>query len=800
VRRVTIVVPTFNHLDLTRQCLDAIERTAAPGSYEIVVVDNASTDGTPAFLREAEEAGRLRAVLNGENRGFSAACNQGAALARGDVVLFLNNDTIPHPGWLDAVLAELDESPETGVVGSKLLYADGTIQHAGVAIGERDGDPSPYHVYLCQPADAPHVSHRRELQLVTGACLAIRRELFERVGGFDEAYWNGHEDLDLCLQARATGAKVVYRPDSVVTHLESQTKRLVGLEQFHYEKGADTPEARGRRLFLERWRGVLQVDERRILAEDGFGDGLNVLFTMVGWADEGGGTILPRQIAKALVRRGHRVTVLYAPVEELPGRPPYHLEASVEDGVRLLALYNRPSRFNDPHHPEREIEDVRVEQIVEELVDQLQPDVAHLHSLLGFSMALPRALDAAGVPTVYTSHNYWPICPRMYLFRDDLSLCDGPDESGNCAPCLGERGREDAYRERLLAGRTMLGEHVDRHLAVSHRVRELFERAGHDGSRIHVLHQQPESVDWLWREVGEGRAPVEALDRPLRVGFIGSLYAHKGVHVLVRALQAFSPDEVEAHLFGGGADGYVEQLHALDGAGVVRFHGGYAPRELPLLLEQVDVVCVPSVWEDCAPLVVAEALAARTPVVASRVGGIPDFVADGETGLLVPHGDPDALAAALRRFVDERDLLGRMQRAIPAPKGFDAYLDELLAHYEGATADRRTRASRIPGARRFAVLVAGDDAVADPLLLRAYGATFGAEDDATLVLHAAAANLPALEQAIAEAGLDGDGAPDMLALLDVADPDGLLARVDAVLRPGEDPAELRRQAELAWAA
>jgi GT2 family glycosyltransferase/glycosyltransferase involved in cell wall biosynthesis len=793
----TIVIPTFNNLELTRQCLDAIARTTEPGTAEIVVVDNASSDGTPAFLREAEAERRLRAVLNAENRGFSAACNQGAALARGSFVLFLNNDTVPQPGWLDALLATAADET-VGIVGSKLLYADGTIQHAGVVVGEREGDPHPYHVYLCHPADAPHVSRTRDLQMVTGACLLIRRDVFEQLGGFDEAFWNGHEDLDLCLKTRAAGFRVVYCGASVVFHLESQTKRLIGLEQFHYEKGADTPEAQGRRLFLERWRDTIRVDDRAVLAEDGFGDGLHVLFTMVGWADEGGGTILPRQIAKALVRRGHRVTVLYAPVEERPDKPPYWVETSVDDGVRLIALYNRPARFNDPLNPEREIEDPRVEDFVAQLVDELRPDVAHVHSLLGFSMALPRALDAAGVPSVYTSHNYWPICPRMYLFRDDLSLCDGPEPSGNCAPCVGRAGAEAVYAERLEAGRRMLGEHVDRHLAVSHRVKELFVRAGHDASRIHVLHQQPESVDWLWREVGATRQPVDVLDRPLRVGFIGSLYAHKGVHVLVEALQALDPARVEGHLFGGGSDAYRAQLEQLDRNGVVRFHGGYDPAELPRLLDEVDVVCVPSVWEDCAPLVVAEALAARTPVVGSRIGGIPDFV-DEQTGILVPHGTPAALAAAVGRFLDDPALLGRMQRAIAAPKGFDAYLDELLEHYAGAADDRRRRAGRIPGARRFAVLAAAADLVADPSLLTAYGARFTSADDATLVVHGPSTVLPELESAIAAAGLDGDTAPDMLALFDEP-AEALAGRVDAVLGPHDDPTALRQLAELVWAA
>src|SRR4051794_34122638 len=280
---VSIVIPTFNNLDLTVGCLDAIRRTTTEAEREVIVVDNGSTDGTREWL--ARPPG-VQAILNDGNRGFAKACNQGAAEARGEAVLFLNNDTIPHDGWLDALVDPLDD-PQVGVVGAKLLYADGTIQHAGVVVGERDGDPYPFHVYLCQPANAPHVSRRRELQMVTGACLLARAELAR----FDEAYVNGHEDLDLCLAAREAGFKVAYEPRAVVTHLESRTKRVIGLEQFHYQKGVDNEEARGRKRFLDRWGATLEVDELRVYREDGLvapdaeAGCLRVAFTMIGWAE-----------------------------------------------------------------------------------------------------------------------------------------------------------------------------------------------------------------------------------------------------------------------------------------------------------------------------------------------------------------------------------------------------------------------------------------------------------------------------------------------------------------------------------
>jgi GT2 family glycosyltransferase/glycosyltransferase involved in cell wall biosynthesis/Tfp pilus assembly protein PilF len=214
----SIVIPVFNKLGLTRNCLSALQKNTPQGAYEIIVVDNASTDGTIAFLEGEEKAGRARVLLNRENGGFAMACNQGAQAARGQYILFLNNDTEVHPGWLDALTAAV-RRPQTGIVGAKLLYGNGLIQHAGICfIG---GVPD--HPHRHSPADAPEVNQFRELDMVTGACLMIRRQLFLQLAGFDESYRNGVEDIDLCLRVRAAGWKIVYEPKAVVSHLEGQT-------------------------------------------------------------------------------------------------------------------------------------------------------------------------------------------------------------------------------------------------------------------------------------------------------------------------------------------------------------------------------------------------------------------------------------------------------------------------------------------------------------------------------------------------------------------------------------------------
>ncbi len=215
----SIVIPVFNKMALTVQCLTALAKVTDQVSYEVIVVDNGSSDGTAAFLGQL--GGDVRVITNADNLGFAKACNQGARLARGKYVVFLNNDTIPLQGWLSALVADAEAHPEVGIVGSKLLFDNGTIQHAGVVFMRRH--LSPYHLYRSAAPDQPAVNRRREFQAVTAACMLIRRDLFEEVRGFDEGYLNGFEDVDLCLRVREKGRRVIYQPRSVVYHLESQT-------------------------------------------------------------------------------------------------------------------------------------------------------------------------------------------------------------------------------------------------------------------------------------------------------------------------------------------------------------------------------------------------------------------------------------------------------------------------------------------------------------------------------------------------------------------------------------------------
>ncbi|MEO6596333.1 MAG: glycosyltransferase, partial [Planctomycetota bacterium] len=157
--------------------------------------------------------------------------------------------------------------------------------------------------------------------------------------------------------------------------------------------------------------------------------------------------------------------------------------------------------------------------------------------------------------------------------------------------------------------------------------------------------------------------------------------AHKGVHVLAQALQLLPAGAVECIALGDMNADYAAQVRKLDVAGRLHLHGAYAQEVLPELLAKFDVVVVPSVWDDCAPYVVAEALAARCPVLGSRIGGIPDFIEHGRTGWLFAPGDARELAARLLTFQEDAQLLGRMQQAIAPPRGLRAFVADVRQVY-----------------------------------------------------------------------------------------------------------------------
>jgi GT2 family glycosyltransferase len=325
----SIVIPVHDGMNLTRPCLDAL-RAQDLGESEIIIVDDGSHPAEAAAL--GGFANEVRIVRKRGRGGFAGACNAGAATATGRHLVFLNNDTLPVTGWLAELERYAEEHPRAGIVGARLLWPDGTVQHAGVVTRPGGGL---HHLYSGMPGDHPAVRRSRRLQAVTGAAMLVRREVWEALGGFDTRFVNGFEDIDLCLRAGELGHEVHVCGNAVLMHLESASRGAMPVQ-----------DRENYRALVERW-GEFEPDEISVYAADGLiaaryvDDVLQIvvdpaLGTTVGFDDSAAGRLLnqrSRQIAtlrrENLALRAKLSDPWCDPVAHAGGRVRIALEASV---------------------------------------------------------------------------------------------------------------------------------------------------------------------------------------------------------------------------------------------------------------------------------------------------------------------------------------------------------------------------------------------------------------------------------------------------------------------------------------
>lgn len=225
--KVSIIIPNKNSPQLLENCISSILNKTVYTNYEIIVVDNQSTNSeTLDFYEKLAERLDVKIIPFSESFNYSRANNIGAENASGEILLFLNNDIeIMKSDWLEE-LVRWAEIPEVGVVGAKLLYPDGKIQHAGIVIGML-GHAN--HIYYGSKNHETSLfgslNWYRNYMAVTGACMMMRRSVFEEIGGFDENYLLAFSDVEICLRIIEHGYRIVYTPFAELLHYEGKSRK-----------------------------------------------------------------------------------------------------------------------------------------------------------------------------------------------------------------------------------------------------------------------------------------------------------------------------------------------------------------------------------------------------------------------------------------------------------------------------------------------------------------------------------------------------------------------------------------------
>jgi GT2 family glycosyltransferase/glycosyltransferase involved in cell wall biosynthesis len=249
---VSVVIPVYGQLVYTLNCLHGLARHASRQRLEIILVDDASPDESGAVLPLLTGMTYHR---NAANAGFVASCNTGAKLARGRYVVLLNNDTRVVAGWLDALIDHFAAFPRTGLVGSKLHYADGSLQEAGGIIW-RDGTAQNYG--RGDDPNRPDYSYARQVDYISGCSIALPVSLWRELGGFDPWFGPAYcEDVDLAFRVRAAGYQVWFQPQSRIVHYEGKTSG------FDISTGTKAYQVSNMKKLFLRWRDVLAGHRRR---------------------------------------------------------------------------------------------------------------------------------------------------------------------------------------------------------------------------------------------------------------------------------------------------------------------------------------------------------------------------------------------------------------------------------------------------------------------------------------------------------------------------------------------------------
>lgn len=457
----------------------------------------------------------------------------------------------------------------------------------------------------------------------------------------------------------------------------------------------------------------------------------------------GGVTVYLVGLAEEQLQRGHQIFVFYASgVRRSRGKS--YLSIDTRFGMEVAKVANGPNNyvgaFGTEYDPLKECSNIAVERLFDQYLERVRPDVVHIQTLVGLSASLLQIAHDRGAATVVTLHDYWFICPRVQLLQPDGTICPGPLEGFRCATCVAEsRWRrwlrvlfsQVPWRERISAHwkaqvRSLVGgtyaTHVlspssvpadsprnyNRFFAVQNCIRTQYLRGllcnqsdiiltpsrfvcnvfvshGVSSDRIRVCRPGVRDAPSL---SSNGVYETVKLSGDVMFGYLGAMLPHKGVYLLATAFHMLGDVPASLVFHSHVDDITAARLRALCPTGRLTLAGAWerSPEALARILADIDIVVMPSMWYENAPTAVQEAQAAAKPILAARIGGLPELIKDGVNGLLFTPGDANDLAQKMKMLIENPDLRNDLKRRAKQNKvkSMVIHADEILGFYQEA--------------------------------------------------------------------------------------------------------------------
>lgn len=392
----------------------------------------------------------------------------------------------------------------------------------------------------------------------------------------------------------------------------------------------------------------------------------------------------------------------------------YELNYDKFNGLNIITV-NNTFRFCDSFEKFYR-NDVISEQFVK-VLDKVKPHIVHIQHFIFLSTTIIDEIKRRGIPIVFTLHDYWLICPQWHFLNKDLGICDASDAS-KCVDCLdyqlsikklpksiyvrfknvipgfATRFLKNIYLSMAKADLNPqvmlekvrsrikhikeLSSKVDLFIAPSQFLRRKFIEFGIPEDKAQFV---PHGINTEYFK-GFKRKPSDKI----RFGFIGTILPAKGVDILIEAFNKFKDERIELKVYGRlfsyrGFEYYPSYIRRLIKNRKIRIMGGFDHRNVSIVFSEIDVLVFPSIWNENCPLVILEAFITKTPVIASRIGGIPELIKDKENGLLFELKNPDDLYEKMKTFINNPGLIDRLSNGINLPKSIQENAQEIEELY-----------------------------------------------------------------------------------------------------------------------